>query len=183
MLFLFRCWGKMMNVKKLLLPLSVALLVSGCGTTITLPPAPTISKQPQPIQPAPQPIEQTETQSRPFQLAPNHWADVQDIRNEAVRLSREVGKGTMNKVQAAQELNQFRLALVGNNAIDDNMYDVYLRGAMGSQSGRMSSEQSKQLIQTALEVWQNSWPTMQNKPDNPAFTNFLMQTMGMTPLQ
>ena len=69
------------------------------------------------------------------------------------------------------------------NVIDDNVYDVYLRGAVGSQSGQISSAQSKQLIQTALEVWQNSWPTMQNKPDNPAFTNFLMQTMGMTPLQ
>ena len=135
------------------------------------------------VQPAPQPVEPVQQQPQAFRLAPNHWADVQDIRNEAVRLSREVGKGTITKVQAAQELNQFRLALVGSNVIDDNVYDVYLRGAVGSQSGQISSAQSKQLIQTALEVWQNSWPSMQNKPDNPAFTNFLMQTMGMTPLQ
>ncbi|MBP5790574.1 MAG: prokaryotic membrane lipolipid attachment site family protein [Neisseriaceae bacterium] len=172
-----------MNVKKLFLLLSVSLVVAGCGTTISIPSAPTIKKQPQPIQPAPQPVEPTQQQPQVFRLAPNHWADVQDIRNEAVRLSREVGKGTINKVQAAQELNQFRLALVGSNVIDDNVYDVYLRGAVGSQSGQISSAQSKQLIQTALEVWQNSWPSMQDKPDNPAFTNFLMQTMGMTPLQ
>lgn len=172
-----------MNTKKLLALLGVSLLLSACGTTITLPPAPTIKKQPQPVQPAPAPIEPVQQQPQVFRLAPNHWADVQDIRNEAVRLSREVGNGNITKVQAAQELNQFRLALVGSNVIDDNVYDVYLRGAVGSQSGQISSAQSKQLIQTALEVWQNSWPTMQNKPDNPAFTNFLMQTMGMTPLQ
>lgn len=172
-----------MNTKTWLMGLTAAFLLVGCGTTITLPSAPTITKQPQPVQPAPQPIEQPTAQPKVFQLAPNHWADVQDIRNEAVRLSREVGKGNITKVQAAQELNQFRLALVGNNVIDDNVYEVYLRGAVGSQSGQISSAQSKQLIQTALDVWQNSWPTMQNKPDNPAFTNFLMQTMGMTPLQ
>ena len=172
-----------MNTKKLLALLGVSLLLSACGTTITLPPAPTIKKQPQPVQPAPQPVEPVEQRPQVFRLAPNHWADVQDIRNEAVRLSREVGQDNITKVQAAQELNQFRLALVGSNVIDDNVYDVYLRGAVGSQSGQISSAQSKQLIQTALEVWQNSWPAMQNKPDNPAFTNFLMQTMGMTPLQ
>ncbi|MBR7002392.1 MAG: prokaryotic membrane lipolipid attachment site family protein [Neisseriaceae bacterium] len=170
-----------MNAKKLFALLGVSLLLSACGTTITLPSAPTI-KKPQPVQSAPAPIE-PEPQPQVFRLAPNHWADVQDIRNEAVRLSREVGQGNITKVQAAQELNQFRLALVGSNVIDDNVYDVYLRGAVGSQSGQISSAQSKQLIQTALEVWQNSWPSMQNKPDNPAFTNFLMQTMGMTPLQ
>ncbi|MDO5686013.1 MAG: prokaryotic membrane lipolipid attachment site family protein [Neisseria sp.] len=119
-----------------------------------------------------------------YQLAPQHWADVDKIREEAKRLSIEVGNGTMTKVQAAQYLDRYRIALVGHNPVDDNVYQVYLRSAVDSQAGKISAAQSKQLIQTALSVWHQSWPTMgANKPTNPAFTNFLMGVMGMPALQ
>lgn len=118
-----------------------------------------------------------------YQLAPQHASDVEKIRAEAGRLSAQVGEGTLTKVQAAQYLNRYRIALVGNNPVDDNVYQVYLRAAVDSQAGKISTAQSKQLIQTALSVWHQSWPTMGNsKPTNPAFTNFLMGVMGMPPL-
>lgn len=121
----------------------------------------------------------------PYQLAPNHWADVAKIRDEAGRLSAQIAEGRITKVQAAQYLNRYRETLVGRNPVDDAMYDVYLRSAVESQSNRISTQQSKQFIQHALQGWQQRWPNMptESKPINPAFTNFLMEVMGLPPLK
>ena len=105
------------------------------------------------------------------------------IRFEATRLSDQVGKGQITKVQAAQYLNRYRIQLVGKNPVDDNVYEVYLRSAVDSQRGAITTEQSKLYIQNAIKDWQQRWPNMTNKPTNPAFTNFLMELMNMQPLQ
>ena len=89
----------------------------------------------------------------------------------------------MTKVQAAQYLNRYRLNLVGSNQIDDNMYEVYQKSALDSQRGVITPEQSKAYIISALKGWQQRWPAMHEKPNNPAFTNFLLEFMGMKPLQ
>ncbi|KLT72397.1 prokaryotic membrane lipolipid attachment site family protein [Neisseria arctica] len=118
-----------------------------------------------------------------YRLAASHWSDVSKIRDEATRLSYQVSQGQLTKVQAAQYLNRYRIQLVGRNAVDDSMYEVYLRSAVDSQRGEISTEQSKLYIQNALRGWQQRWPNMRNKPKNPAFTNFLMEVMNMKPLQ
>ena len=124
------------------------------------------------------------TQASPnYTLAASHWGDVAKIRNEATRLGYEVTKGRMTKTQAAQQLNRFRINLVGRNSVDDSMYEVYLRSAVQSQQGRLTAEQSKIFIRNALQGWQQRWPNMQNRPANPAFTNFLMEAMNMQPLK
>ena len=89
----------------------------------------------------------------------------------------------MTKVQAAQYLNKFRIQLVGRNVVDDSVYEVYLRSAVDSQRGEINTEQSKLYIQNALRGWQQRWKNMDTKPSNPAFTNFLMEVMGMQPLK
>ena len=123
------------------------------------------------------------TQASPnYTLAASHWGDVAKIRNEATRLGYEVTKGRMTKTQAAQQLNRFRIRLVGNNPVDDSVYDVYLRSAVDSQRGAINSSQSKQYIGNALKGWQTRWPHMQNKPANPAFANFLNELIGLPPL-
>lgn len=127
--------------------------------------------------------EAVRSQPGAYRLAPSHWADVAKIRDEATRLSDQVGQGKITKVQAAQQLNRFRIRLVGNNPVDDSIYDVYLRSAVDSQRGAISSAQSKQYIGNALKGWQTRWPHMQNKPANPAFANFLMELMGLQPLK
>lgn len=98
-------------------------------------------------------------------------------------MSYEVSQGKLTKVQAAQYLNRYRIQLVGRNAVDDSVYEVYLRSAVDSQRGAISTEQSKLYIQNTLKGWQQRWPNMQSKPTNPAFTNFLMEVMGMEPLK
>ncbi|MGN6963542.1 prokaryotic membrane lipolipid attachment site family protein, partial [Neisseria sp. P0016.S002] len=118
-----------------------------------------------------------------YHLAPSHWADVSKIHDEARRLSTQVSQGSLTKVQAAQYLNRFRIQQVGRNSVDDSMYEVYLRSAVDSQRGEITTEQSKQYIQGALRGWQQRWKNMDTKPSNPAFTNFLMEVMGMQPLK
>lgn len=118
-----------------------------------------------------------------FHLANSHWTDVAKIRDEATRLSYQVANNSLTKVQAAQLLDKFRLAQVGHNPVDDEMYTIYLRSAVESQQGNIDTAQSKRYIQDALSGWQQRWPNMANKPANPAFTNFLMEVMHMKPLQ
>lgn len=118
-----------------------------------------------------------------FHLASSHWSDVARIRNEATRLSFQVSQGSMTKVQAAQLLDQFRIAQVGHNMVDDDMYAIYLRSVVESQQGSIDTAQSKAYIQNALSGWQQRWSVMRSKPANPAFTNFLMEVMNMKPLQ
>ena len=94
-----------------------------------------------------------------------------------------MSQGSLTKVQAAQYLNRFRIQQVGRNSVDDSMYEVYLRSAVDSQRGEITTEQSKQYIQGAFAWLAATLENMDTKPSNPAFTNFLMEVMGMQPLK
>lgn len=165
----------MASMKKYLIPLSIAAVLSGCQSIYV----PTLTEIPvNPINTV-----KTEAPAKDFRLAPSHWTDVSKIRDEATRLSYQVSIGKMTKVQAAQYLNNFRKRLVGRNAVDDSMYEIYLRSAVDSQRGEINTEQSKLYIQNALRGWQQRWKNMDAKPNNPAFTNFLLEVMKMQPLK
>lgn len=118
-----------------------------------------------------------------FKLAANHWTNVAKIRAEADRLGAQVRANKITKVQAAQYLNRFRLNLVGSNQIDDSVYEVYLRAAVDSQRGVIDAAQSKSQVESTLKGWQQRWGNMSNRPNNPAFTNFLLEYMNMQPLK
>ncbi|WP_430472186.1 hypothetical protein [Wielerella bovis] len=125
----------------------------------------------------------SQVSTKSYTLAASHWSDVAKIRAEANRLGLQVRAGKMTKVQAAQHLNRFRINLVGRNIVDDSVYDVYLQAAVDSQRGEITNTQSRAYVENALRGWQQRWPNMDNKPKNPAFTNFLLEFMGMTPLR
>lgn len=120
-----------------------------------------------------------------YHLADSHWSDVAKIRAEADRLSFKINNGEMDKVEVARRLNNFRVNLVGHNAVDDSVFQVYLRAAIDSSQGKISSAQSKSLIKSALEAWHERWNKMPDstKPSNPAFTNFLNELMGLSYLE
>lgn len=126
---------------------------------------------------------QTEVPSSRYKLASSHWSDVAKIREEARRLNQQVGSNKITKVQAAQYLNRFRLNLVGSNSVDDPVYEMYLRSVVDSQRGVIDSTQSKANVESALQGWQQRWKHMDNRPTNPAFTNFLLELMRMEPLK
>lgn len=163
-------------MKKIFISLFALVAVSACTTTVYVPESSSGSYL-VPVQGGP-----AKSVSN-FQLAPSHWTDVAKIREEANRLANEVQRGKMTKVQAAQYLDRFRIQTVGRNSIDDNMFGVYLRSVVQSQSGQISAAQSRQSIQNALVGWQQRWPNMgAGRPNNPAFTNFLLEYMRMRPL-
>ena len=165
----------MSGMKKYLIPLSIAAVLSGCQSVYV----PTLTEIPvNPVNTV-----KTEAPAKGFHLAPSHWTDVAKISDEATRLSYQVSIGKMTKVQAAQYLNNFRKRLVGRNAVDDSMYEIYLRSAVDSQRGEINTEQSKLYIQNALRGWQQRWKNMDAKPNNPEFTNFLLEVMKMQPLK
>ena len=165
----------MSGMKKYLIPLSIAAVLSACQSVYV----PTLTEIPvNPVNTV-----KTEAPAKGFHLAPSHWTDVAKISDEATRLSYQVSIGKMTKVQAAQYLNNFRKRLVGRNAVDDSMYEIYLRSAVDSQRGEINTEQSKLYIQNALRGWQQRWKNMDVKPNNPAFTNFLLEVMKMQPLK
>ena len=159
-------------MKKHIPLLFVMVALSGCSSVYL----PTLKEVP--VRPT-----NVDTGSAQYRLAANHWTDVSKIRDEATRLSYQVSQSKITKVQAAQYLHRYRIQLVGRNAVDDSMYEVYLRSAVDSQRGEITTEQSKLYIQNALKGWQQRWPNMRSKPANPAFTNFLMEVMDMKPLQ
>ena len=168
----------MRAMKKHILFLVTLVALAGCET-IYLPTLKEVPVRPTNVKTEPP----KPTVRAPYRLAETHWADVSKIRDEATRLSYQVSEGKITKVQAAQYLNRFRIQQVGRNSVDDSMYEVYLRSAVDSQRGAITTEQSKLYIQNALRGWHQRWPNMKNKPSNPAFTNFLMEVMAMRPLQ
>lgn len=160
---------------RVLLP--VLLLQAACTapqTTVYLPVSPSAQTS-APVVPA--------TVPQRYRLAPNHWEHVAKIRAEAQRLGLHVAEKQLTKVQAAQYLNRFRLSLVGANPVDDDVYAVYQRAAVDSQRGAIDSAQSKALVESTLQGWRQRWNKMPDRPANPAFTNFLMEVMGLEPLQ
>ena len=103
-----------------------------------------------------------------FRMKSSHYSDVAKIRAEANRLGTQVREGKLTKVQAAQHLNRFRLDL---------------RSAVDNQRGSITAQQQRAYVENALKGWQQRWSSMHEKPNNPAFTNFLLEFMGMKPLQ
>ncbi len=144
---------------------AAAALLSGC--VVSVPPQPGTPKTHAGALP-------------PFQMAPSHENDVQAIATQAKILGQQILNQQITKVQAAQYLNKFRIATVGNNPIDDVAYAAYLENTVKSQQGRITSEKSKSSIMATLSKLTDQWNASPIKPtDNPAFTNFLLQTMGM----
>ncbi|QRN41588.1 MAG: prokaryotic membrane lipolipid attachment site family protein [Neisseriaceae bacterium] len=156
--------------KKLISVLVVSLALSGC--VLTLPPdysANTYGSKSAPIV------------SGPYQLADSHWSDLAKIKSEAERLALQIGLGTLTKVEAARQLGTYRIQVAGSNIVDDDVYRTYLNAAIDSSSGKIGNAQSKNLVKSSLAGWQKRWENMSDsqKPKNPAFTNFLNETMGL----
>jgi hypothetical protein len=104
------------------------------------------------------------------------------IFHEASRLAGEVEKGSMTRVDAADQLNAYRLRIAGHNRVDDSTFATYRYLAAMRDSGAMSAEETHSRMELKLRDWQRRWPKLGNRPADPAFTNFLMQLFDMPPL-
>jgi hypothetical protein len=115
--------------------------------------------------------------------APPHRYGSADILREADRLASQVKDGTLSRTQAADQLNRFRLAHIGHNSIDDTNFAWYRAMAVARDRNQISQEESMTRICTRQMQWHRRWAQMDNRPSNPAFTNFLMEVCDLPPLK
>jgi flagellar motor component MotA len=65
------------------------------------------------------------------------------LLKEANRLADKVKNGGMSRVAAADQLNVYRLRLVGANQVDDNCFAMYRYLAVQRDAGQLSQEESQ----------------------------------------
>lgn len=119
---------------------------------------------------------------QPSAPASSPQADADAILNEANRLALKVRDGELDKVEAADALNAFRLKRVGRNPVDDDTFATYRAVTVARESGRLSAQAAQARMRAKLAEWQRGWQSMPNRPRNPAFTNYLMRVFGLPPL-
>ncbi len=101
---------------------------------------------------------------------------------EAQQLAPRVGKGELTRVQVADKLDALRQQQVGRNAVDDDVFRTYRRIAQQRDAGQIDSARAQKQMEDRLEMWQRRWPTLPDKPANPAFTQFLLKLYSLPPL-
>ncbi|WP_162291254.1 hypothetical protein [Vogesella sp. LIG4] len=102
---------------------------------------------------------------------------------EADRLADRVGKGELTRVQAAEKLGETRIRLVGRNFMDDDVYRLYYQIAQLRDAGKIDGDAARKQMEDRLRYWQRRWPGLQNKPANPAFTQFMFKVYNLPPLK
>ncbi|AXK38003.1 hypothetical protein [Crenobacter cavernae] len=112
----------------------------------------------------------------------SQMSDSDAILNEANRLALKVRNGEINKVEAADELDAFRIKRVGRNPVDDDTFATYRAGTVARESGKLGAQAAQARMRTKLVEWQRGWQSLSNRPRNPAFTNYLMRVFGLPPL-
>lgn len=120
--------------------------------------------------------------SLPGTSASSGNAAAEQLMREAQQLAPRVSKGELSRVQVADRLDTLRQQQVGRNAVDDDVFRTYRRIAQQRDSGQIDSARAQKLMEDRLELWQRRWPALQDKPANPAFTQFLLKLYRLPPL-
>ena len=114
--------------------------------------------------------------------APVRVDKVNLLLREANRLADRVQTGELTRVAAADQLNAYRLRLVGANRVDDSTFATYRYLAHERDAGTMTQEETHAHMEIKLRDWQRLWPSLKKRPADPAFTNFLLRLYNMPPL-
>jgi uncharacterized lipoprotein YmbA len=104
------------------------------------------------------------------------------LMREAQQWAPRVSKGELTRVQVADKLDALRQQQVGRNAVDDDVFRTYRRIAQQRDAGQIDSARAQKQMEDRLEMWQRRWPTLPDKPANPAFTQFLLKLYSLPPL-
>ncbi|PXX44655.1 MULTISPECIES: hypothetical protein [Aquitalea] len=120
--------------------------------------------------------------ARPVQAQPQPDSKQDLLFREASRLAGKVKSGELSRVAAADQLNVYRLRLIGANLVDDNSFAMYRYLAVERDAGRLTQEESQARMEMRLREWLRRWPKLQPKPPAPVFTNFLLKLYGLPAL-
>lgn len=102
---------------------------------------------------------------------------------EANALAGQVGNGQLTRLQAADRLDQKRLALVGHNAIDDALFKAYRDQTVLLQRGQIAQADLRTRLVREIDHARRNWNAMPlpQRP-NAAFTRFLIRIYDQAPL-
>lgn len=120
--------------------------------------------------------------SRPALTPPAPESKLEQLLKEANRLAGKVKSGELSRTAAADQLNAYRLRLIGANQVDDNNFAMYRYLAVEHDAGRLTQEEAQTQMEMRLREWLRRWPKLQAKPPQPVFTNFLLKLYGLPAL-
>ncbi|MDD5330895.1 MAG: hypothetical protein PHX38_12905, partial [Sulfuricella sp.] len=105
------------------------------------------------------------------------------LRQEAEYLGGLVKMHKITKVQAADRLNIKRVALVGHNPYDDEVFNYYHHLAEERDHNRVSQAESQSLMKKKLADVRARYRQEPGKPGKtPVFTDFVMGLYGLPAL-
>lgn len=116
-------------------------------------------------------------------VQPQRANDSAAILAEANRLATQVRNGELSRGEAADRLNRYRVERVGHNVVDDSTFATYRSLTVAREKNQINQEEFQSRMQARLQDWQVRWPTLQQRPANPAFTNFLMDVYNYPQLK
>lgn len=103
----------------------------------------------------------------------------QQLFDTASTLADEVKAGRLTRIEAVDRLNAQRLALVGSNSIDDDVFKTYRHLTVALQSGTITQSVLRDRLKAKLEQARSRYEAMLpwQRP-TPVFTNLLLQIYG-----
>jgi len=113
------------------------------------------------------------------------WTDTRQdaLRQEAEYLAGLVKTNKITKVQAADRLNIKRIALIGANPYDDEVFAYYHHLTEERDGKRIGATESQSLMKKKLEEVRARYSEHPAKPgQTPVFTNYMMSLYGLPAL-
>jgi hypothetical protein len=115
--------------------------------------------------------------------APDFVAMQSNLLQETKRLGNLVASGALTRVEAADQLNARRLAMIGPHPVDDEVFRVYRQLSVQVQQKKITQEKLRASLSNTLETARKNYAAQQPKPlKPPVFTNMLLQIYDRPPL-
>ena len=102
---------------------------------------------------------------------------------ETKRLANLVGNGSLSRVEAADQLNARRLAMIGPHPVDDEVFRTYRLLSVQVQQNKITQDKLRITLMNKLDAVRKGYALLDPKPVKPpVFTNMLLQIYDRPPL-
>lgn len=115
--------------------------------------------------------------------APDFNAMQHNLFQETRRLGNLVANGSLTRVEAADQLNARRLAMIGPHPTDDEVFRTYRLLSVQVQQNKITQEKLRITLMNKLDAVRKDYALLEPKPlKPPVFTNMLLQIYDRPPL-
>ena len=115
--------------------------------------------------------------------APNFSVMEDNLLQEAKRLGNLVSTGALTRLEAADQLNARRLAMVGPHPVDDEVFRTYRLLSVQVQQNKITQDKLRITLMNKLDAVRKGYALLDPKPVKPpVFTNMLLQIYDRPPL-